>query len=49
MYGKDKKMAMAKGGMAKDKKGMAMGGMAKKTMPMPAGKKTMPAAKKGKK
>ncbi len=44
MYGKDK-MAMAKGGMAKDKKaadkkGMAYGGMAKKPKAM---------AKKGKK
>lgn len=49
MYGKDKKMAMAKGGMAKDKKGMAYGGMAKKPMAMAPGKKPMAAAKKGKK
>lgn len=39
MYGKDKKMAMAKGGMAKDKKPMAM----------PKGKKPMTPVKKGKK
>lgn len=44
--GKDKKMAMAKGGMAKDKKGMAYGGMAKdKKMAMAKGGMT----KKGKK
>lgn len=39
MYGKDKKMAMAKGGMAKDKKGMAYGGMAKKPVAKAAPKK----------
>ena len=43
MYGKDKKMAMAKGGMAKDKKAMPYG----KPMAKAEGKK--PAAKKGKK